>query len=1056
MASPIVVVQIKGGTTKVSSSPRGTATRLVELTDVYSVNIADSQVLTYAAANSRFEFQTQHSNSTPNTAFAGAIQFYNGSTFGATSRFQWDNGNTSLGFGDPITGGTRRLGGVFPAPNYILDIHTNRDASGFPGTFVSNQNTQSSISYELGEQDFGGRYGGFTFYCSNLASEITSPSQTPLTTQLWSGGGPLNLTTYAADGHSPIGFYIWRPADPIEALVGIFEANTGFFGLGNSSPQHRLSVNGSVFIEGTIFANNSPGSPGTVLTSNGSGMNWISVSSNINSNGTILGVVQTSDYGTFEATIAAASAHGNTIFVSNNSSCSSNTTVPANVQLFFVNGGVITISTGVTLTVDSAINEEPHKLFGGSGNVDFGTSLSKKSIPQWFGVVANGVNSDSKDFYRASRALRTGGIFEIPNGTYLLDRGVGGWEPTTNNVTSNTIIKGSGAGTLLKARNGAGVIPNDSGNFFYNIFAAANCTNITIRDLAFEGYGALITALDCSNILVDQIRGSGHLINAGQFLFNMGVYLERCKNTSIINSSFLNFEFSVYLTGIGTGAATQFCEDTKVVGCRFEHTVAANNYTTLFPVGIYDRYANNTTVTHSVFKNIYSSVDNGNQSTGVGYGIFEGDGQSQNLLISHNKFIAEGKGDKKTVGIFISTESQLTLSDNQILVTKGMNYGILVNSQASGGQFRDQYFNIIANQVNREEENTETGTAKGGYGIYISSVYGNSVRADILVSDNEITGNWFVPVWCSYFDQPESFGPAGIGLGTGTVTFQDNLIRGGKGVQLNFLGVDEQSVLIRPVIRGNRLLASNGAGMVFNFTHGAVIENNIILDGNLGDPTDLNGDEGACIVLTSFSHGCRIVDNIMGNSRNPSPNSPQKLGRFKQGISQAHDTTGRIWKDIIHSNQFQGFDGTANQIMYRQHTTTPTTAFLDISAGEIIYNSARGGASPTVEGWICNSTSFVALTANADSVNDVKVASTTGWLAGDGVLLVKANTLYGALVPGWSANTLIYSNAKHWHATTIAVVSNGTNIVLTDAIPAGDGTYQSGVAFIKRARFVQV
>lgn len=58
-----IVVQVKGGKTTTISSPSGSATRLVELSDVNTANVIDGEVLTYVAANGDFEFLPQASAS---------------------------------------------------------------------------------------------------------------------------------------------------------------------------------------------------------------------------------------------------------------------------------------------------------------------------------------------------------------------------------------------------------------------------------------------------------------------------------------------------------------------------------------------------------------------------------------------------------------------------------------------------------------------------------------------------------------------------------------------------------------------------------------------------------------------------------------------------------------------------------------------------------------------------------------------------------------------------------------------------------------------------------
>jgi hypothetical protein len=60
--------------------------------------------------------------------------------------------------------------------------------------------------------------------------------------------------------------------------------NAGNVGIGNTAPTHKLSVNGTTFLQGNVtlssavIANNSTGTNGQVLTSTGSGVYWANVS----------------------------------------------------------------------------------------------------------------------------------------------------------------------------------------------------------------------------------------------------------------------------------------------------------------------------------------------------------------------------------------------------------------------------------------------------------------------------------------------------------------------------------------------------------------------------------------------------------------------------------------------------------------------------------------------------------------------------------------------------------------------------------------------------------
>ena len=56
MATPDIIVQVKGGKSTAVVSPLGGATKLIQLSDVDATPLANGDVLTYISANSKFEF----------------------------------------------------------------------------------------------------------------------------------------------------------------------------------------------------------------------------------------------------------------------------------------------------------------------------------------------------------------------------------------------------------------------------------------------------------------------------------------------------------------------------------------------------------------------------------------------------------------------------------------------------------------------------------------------------------------------------------------------------------------------------------------------------------------------------------------------------------------------------------------------------------------------------------------------------------------------------------------------------------------------------------------
>lgn len=812
-------------------------------------------------------------------------------------------------------------------------------------------------------------------------------------------------------------------------------------------------------------------------------------------------VLMASNYATFQAAVLAAAPNGNTILVSSNTVCSANTTVPANVRLQFVGPGKITLSTPFTLNILSPVDVGPRQIFSvrpstnsAFSNVTWGSSSltfsgpGARALPQWFGAKADGVTNDTTAFYQGLQSLTNGGVFYIPTGHYHLRRGNGG-VLNRNILSSNVTIMGDGPGSYLDGRRDNGTWPDDVSSQYYSLLQGGNNSHVIIRDLGFGGYTIPIALHECSHSIVQRITCDGSAAHVGNNKFrDKAVYMLQCYDTQILDSYFYNYYFAVYMiapdfrTGLTT-TDTLRCELTQVEGCHFEHTYEAGKYFTLFPVGVYPVDANNTIITHNTFKNLYSSVDSANPTTGMGYGVWQGDGKNGSIQITDNTFLFEGRGLKRSAGIFVGiSDGDILISGNHFMASGsysqcyyaiGMELGTPPGS-VFGGTWPSvgTHVSITDNlMVNDEVLNgyIENGQSNAGWAIRIENR--GYIRTDLHIAKNHVMGGWRNFVALTIVDRPEGYGEFGNGIGKSTITVEDNFVRGSEGCPVFIVGSSYQAYTLQPIIKGNRFIGGNTGGILLNYTLGATIENNVILDGNLSGITEDNGlalpsqSIGACMVLgvtTGSTMGYRIVNNVLGNSLRNSPNSPQPIGQHSYGIWCQDPADTRIYKDIIRGNQFIGFENGANTIT-RFHNTAPTSAFLDISPGEIVYNSRRDLA-PTVEGWLCVSSSFVPLTANlVYNSTSVAVADTTGWLAGDNVLLVRANTIWfrDSSEPAGVGNTspsVHYfppGTGQYWHATSIQSVVNATHIIISTAL-ADTGTYYKPKAYIKRVRFVAI
>lgn len=618
-----------------------------------------------------------------------------------------------------------------------------------------------------------------------------------------------------------------------------------------------------------------------------------------------------------------------------------------------------------------------------------------------YGLKGDGVTNDMPALIALLALMTNGGVLFFPRGTYLLCRGTGGLLADTI-VADNIVIQGSGPATLLDCRKADGTISNDAGNQFYNVFQATGRTSIKIRDLSIQKYGCLFYGDSCTDVTIEGISVSGLLPNASAFLFDKAIYLYKCIDVKVTKNRFINSCFAVYISG---DSVTQ-SSHVKVWGNHFEITLGAGAYTSLFPVGVYGYYAKHTTITGNTFRNIYSSLDSGTPGTGMGYAIYEGDGKSYGFTAQGNTIELTGRGSKRAVGILTSTDTATVIANNTIRVTGGagnLYFGVWSDSYNTGMSV------TIANNAIYNDQ-------ASGHAIYVTS------QSAAYTGTRNITGNTISGVGCI----------TGINVNGNigwSVEIANNTIDQTGGPQITVAGA--ASSLQYPTIIGNRLTRSVAGAITGGACVGIQILNNTILDGNTSAAA---GDAGAAIILSSYGFGCRVTGNTIGNTISGG-------GKFVQALSQASANTSRIFKDIVANNTLLGFNTTSQWGTY-MHTVSPTVSFWDIEYGDVVANTRLDAAE--APGWVCVISTLQALTADASSASTtVTVASTAGYVAGDLILLCKSN------------NPLIsdYTDTTKWHATTVQSVTNGTQFVVVDAIPAGDGTYANGVAFCKQARF---
>ena len=160
----------------------------------------------------------------------------------------------------------------------------------------------------------------------------------------------------------------------------------------------------------------------------------------------------TNDSAAFTAAIAAAA--GNRVIVpAGTYRLSGNVTVPAGVEVVFQQGGLLSIDTGITFTINGSLDAGLYQIFSGAGSVSLAAGSSERVLPQWWGAIGDGSTDCTAAIQAAINAASAagGGIVFLPLGTYKITSITLYDNLTLQGVSKNaSILEGTAAaGTMI-------------------------------------------------------------------------------------------------------------------------------------------------------------------------------------------------------------------------------------------------------------------------------------------------------------------------------------------------------------------------------------------------------------------------------------------------------------------------------------------------------------------------------------------------------------------------------------------------------------------------------
>lgn len=132
----------------------------------------------------------------------------------------------------------------------------------------------------------------------------------------------------------------------------------------------------------------------------------------------------TDDRGTLHTLANTTMSGGGDLVIDRDYSIQSSVTFPVGVSLRFVGGGVFSVATGATVTINGAIDAPLRKIFDltGTAAIAFGDGYAQSIYPQWYGA-----NPDATDAVRTAalqaslNSLATGMSWILPQGDYATD-----------------------------------------------------------------------------------------------------------------------------------------------------------------------------------------------------------------------------------------------------------------------------------------------------------------------------------------------------------------------------------------------------------------------------------------------------------------------------------------------------------------------------------------------------------------------------------------------------------------------------------------------------------
>jgi len=248
----------------------------------------------------------------------------------------------------------------------------------------------------------------------------------------------------------------------------------------------------------------------------------------------------------------------------------SNTTIPTTLSLHIERGGVLAVSSGVTLTINGTVNYSSNQIFSGAGTITFGPG-TLYARPEWWGENTTPGTTDMTAEIQAAIDA-TIDVVMLDSVQYLVSSTL-----LVRTTDDNLIIRGSGNTTDIYYPSGADEILNVQADY-------VRLLDFKITGNGSSSHGLYITDSKnfiCDRLTINTLGGNGIHIDP----INSSTYHARIMNCDIFPDNATGDGVGISSPGTGNANGTTIFQG-RIRGCKYGINVDDDAAGTIRGIGV--------------------------------------------------------------------------------------------------------------------------------------------------------------------------------------------------------------------------------------------------------------------------------------------------------------------------------------------------------------------------------------------------------------------------------------------------------------------------------------